>query len=215
MALAECRVGQAADMQTGVDRIVRFDVQHVLYGAALRVLRAFRNFVHLEPVAATLGREEQHGVVHCGVVDVFDEVRIARAGTLRADAVLLLCAEFGQLRAFDVAQVRDGDHHLVVGIEVLGVEFGGGEADFRAAFVAVFLFHFQQFVLDDLTADGIVGEHLFEPCNASFDFLVFLMQLFLLYVRQLCQSHIHDGLGLQVVQSEALHQRLHGRLWVS
>ena len=69
---------------------------------------------------------------------MLDEVLVTRSTALGADAAAVLRAVFGQRGALDVAHVRDGDDHVVVGIEILGVELLGGIDDLRTALVAVF-----------------------------------------------------------------------------
>ena len=82
VAFAELGVAQLAYVEAGVHGVVGHNVEHVLYGTALGVLRALGNVVHLEPVAASLGGEEEHGVVHRGGIDVLNEVGIAGSGSL-------------------------------------------------------------------------------------------------------------------------------------
>lgn len=108
-----------------------------------------RNVVDLEPVAASLFGEEEHRVVHRGHIDVFDEVFVACGARLDAHAAPVLRPVFGQRSALDIAHVRNGDDHLVVGIEIFRIELFGTHDDFRAAFVAVLLLYLQRFVLDD------------------------------------------------------------------
>ncbi len=50
---------------------------------------------------------------------MLDEVCVAGVAALGSDASAVLGAELAERRALDVAQVGDGDDHLVVGIEVL------------------------------------------------------------------------------------------------
>ena len=212
VALAEVGISQLAYVQAGIDGVVGLDVEHVLNGASLGVLCAFGQFIHLQPVAASLCREEEHRVVHRGRIDVFDEVSFACAATLGTHSAAALCAELCQRCALDVSQMRDGDYHFIIGIEVFGIELRGRKADFRAAFVAVLFLHLDQLVLDDLAAELVITQNLLEVGYAAFDFLILLMQFFLLYVGELCQAHVDDGLGLQVVEPEAFHECLYGGL---
>ena len=136
-------------------------------------------------MAASAVGEEEHGVVHGGGVDLLDEVVVPGAACLHAYASSPLCTELCQGGALDVAHVADGHHHLVVGIEVLGVELVGVGHDFRAAHVTELLLHFQQFVLDDLAAQVVVGEYLVEVLYLLHQFVILGMQLVLLQTGEL------------------------------
>ena len=175
-------------------------------GTSLRLARTLLDFVNAQPVAAAFGGEEQHRVVHRRVIDVLDEVLIARGSAFGADPAASLRAEFGQRCALDISEMTDGDHHFVIGIEVFGVEVRKVGEDFGLALVAIGFFHFQQFVLDHLLAKFGVGQDLIEVGNALLEFVVFATELFLLQTGELCQTHLDNGLGLHLVEREALHQ---------
>ena len=206
MAVDEFLIVQVLHAQVGIDSIVGVDVQQILDGASLRVLRTFGYFVHLQPVALALLGEEHHGVVHRGRIDMFYEVLIAGFGTFGAYPTTVLCTEFAQRRTLDVAHVRDGDNHLVVGVEVFGVEFLGRIHDFGAALVAVFFFHLDEFVLNDLAAELVVHQDFLQVSNLFLDFLVFGVQLVLHQACELAQTHLNDGTALYLSQLETLHQ---------
>ena len=195
-------------MEEGIDAIVGLDVEHVLDGASLRLARALLDFVDTQPVAASFGGEEQHRVVHRGMIDVLDEVLIACGSAFGSDSAASLRAEFGQRGALDVAEVADGDHHFVVGIEVLGVEVREIGQDFRFAFVAIGGFDLEQLVFDHLFAKFGIREDLIEIGNALFEFVIFGMEFLLLQAGELRQTHINNGLGLDFVEGKALHQAL-------
>ena len=120
--------------------------------------------------------------------------------------------EVGQRGTLDVAHVADGDDHLVVGIEVFGIEFLAGVDDFGAPLVAELLLHFHQFVLDDLHAKVVVAQNLLEIFYLFQQLVVFAPELLLHQVGQLAEAHFHDGLGLHLVQFEARHQAFDGGL---
>ena len=137
---------------------------------------------------------------------MLDEVAVACGTAFHADASPALGTELGQRGALDVAQMRNGDDHLVVGIEVLGVEFLSAGHDLGAALVAVLVLHLYEFVLHHLAAEAVVGEDLV----VVFDFLLqvvkLAVELLLLQTGELGQTHVHDGLRLHLVQSETLLQ---------
>ena len=51
------------------------------------------DFVDTQPVAASFGGEEQHRVVHRGMIDVLDEVLIACGSAFGSDSAASLRAE--------------------------------------------------------------------------------------------------------------------------
>ena len=206
MTLAEFRILQLADAQAVGHAVARLDLQQVLYGTPLVLLRTFGDVVHTEPVAAAALGEEHHRVVHRGHVDVLDEVAVARGTGFHADASPALGAELGQRGALDVAQMRNGDDHLVVGIEVLGVEFLSAGHDLGAALVAVLVLHLYELVLHHLAAEAVVGEDLVVVFNLLLQVVKLAVELLLLQTGELGQTHVHDGLRLHLVQSETLLQ---------
>ena len=102
--------------------------------------------------------------------------------------------------------MRDGDNHLVVGIEIFGIELFGRVYDFGLALVAIFLFDFDKFVFHYLHADGIVGQYLMIIGNHLFDVGILVSQLVLIEAGQLTDAHIHNGLRLLFAEREVLHQ---------
>ena len=204
MRLHELLVVQAAQTQQCVDRVVGLDVEHVLDGATLEVLVALGYLVALEPVAAALACEEQHGLVHRSRVDIFGEVLLACACSLRTYAAARLLAELAERCALDVAQVRYGDDNRVVRVEVFGVELVLVRLDLRAALVAVLLLHLLQVVLHHLLAKLRVAENLLEVGNLTLQLLKLGVQLVDAQAGELREAHVDDGFRLQFVEVEAL-----------
>ena len=201
---------QTLDVDVGAHLVVGLNLDDVLDGAALRAARALGNLVDLEPVAAALLREEEHRVVHRGRIDVLDEVLVARGAPLGTPAAAVLRTVLGQRRALDVAHVRDGDDHVVVGVEVLGVELLRGVDNLRAALVAVLLLDLEQLLLDNLELHADVGQHLLQVGNLLFELVALGHQLAVLEPREGAQTHLDDGRSLDVAQPEALNHRLLG-----
>ena len=147
--------------------------------------------------------------MHRGHVDMLDEIFVARRTPLGAYAAAVLRAVFGQRRTLDIAHVRDGDDHLVVGIEIFGIELLRSVDDLRAAFVAVLLLHLEQFVLDDLHLKRLALEHLIEVGDLLLQLVAFGRQFAVLQTGQRAQTHLDDRRSLQIAQAELLDQ---GRL---
>ena len=73
-------------IQISLDLVVLVYGEQVLNSAALRCAATLRYLVHLEPVAKSLLREEQHGRVHIGHIDMLYEIFLAHATALLAHA---------------------------------------------------------------------------------------------------------------------------------
>ena len=89
-------------METGIDTVVRVDIEHVLNSTPLRLTRSFFDFVNAQPVTAAFGGEEQHRVVHRGLIDVLDEVLVAGRTSLITYAAATLCTKFCERSALDI-----------------------------------------------------------------------------------------------------------------
>lgn len=106
--------------------------------------------------------------------------------------------------------MRDGDNHLVVGIEVLGIEFAGGIFDFCAAGIAETGDHFKEFVANDSAAHRVVVEHRFQKRDALLEFFIAGMEVVHFQAGELTQAHVDDSLGLRVGESETFGKLLFG-----
>ena len=74
--------------------------------------------------------------MHCGNVQMLNEILFPGCASPRPCPSPVLAAEFGQRSTLDVTHVRDSDHHLIVGIEILRIEFSCCRDYLRTAFVA-------------------------------------------------------------------------------
>ena len=100
----------------------------------------------------------------------------------------------------------DGDHDILVGIEVLGVEFVGAEGDFGASGVAVLGLHLGGLGTDDGKLLGVASEDHAAAGDELLELVVFRLELFLLQSGELAQAHLHDGGGLDLREVESGHQ---------
>ena len=75
-----------------------------------------------------------------------------------------------------------------------------------AAFVAEALAHVDEFFLDELAAHVVVAEDELEVGYEFLDLAVVVLELVLLELREVAQTHVHDGLCLLVAEGEALHE---------
>ena len=206
VAVGEFLVFEVLYVEVGLDAVFRRKGQDVLDGAAFRGLGTFRDLVDLEPEALAALCEEHQRTVHVGYIDMLDEIFVAGGAALGADAAAALRAVFGQAGALDVAVVRDGDDHVLVRVEVFGVEVFGCEGDLGAARVTVFFFQFLQLVLDDAHLHLLAFEDLLVIMDHLFKLVVFGLQLVAFQAGELAEAHLHDGVSLFDGESETFHQ---------
>ncbi len=131
-------------------------------GLAARGRGGLGNLVHLQPVDAALGAEQQNVAVRRGDEEMLDEVLFARA---RADAALAaarLVAIDVHRGALDVSGMADGDGHVRVGDQVLDLDLLDGVHDLRAALVAEFLLDLAQLADDHLLQLFLAGQDFLE-----------------------------------------------------
>ena len=208
MAAGELAVLQVLACQVGAHLVARLDIEDILQGATLRCLGAFGQLVYLELVYQAAVGEEEHRAVHRGGVYVLDEVLLAGVAASRAHAATVLGAVLAQGCALDVAHVRDGDNHVVVRVEVLGIEVAGGVVDVGLASIAIGVADFLQFLADDATTLVLVAEDELQLSDVFLDFLVFVFEFGLLQLSELAQTHIDDCLSLNLREVEALGEAL-------
>ncbi len=204
MACDKLFVAEIFGADKGLDGVVGLDVEHVLDSAAFGVFRAFGYLVDFEPVAASLLGEEEHVVVHRSGIDVLDEVFVTGVGALCTDAAAVLCAELAELCALDISAVGDGDDHVVVGIEILGIEVAGGVVYVGAACVAILVAYLDELLFDYGATHVVVREYQFESGYLLLQLVILVFELVLLQTGELTQTHLDDGRGLRVGEGETL-----------
>ena len=121
----------------GAHLLVLAERQQVDDRAALRLARAERQLVHLQPVDLADGGEEEDVVVRRGDEQVLDVVLVLQVHPHHADAAAALLAVRGHRQALDVARPRDRDHHVLLGDQVLELELALGGDDLGAAVVVL------------------------------------------------------------------------------
>ena len=93
MVVDELCIIQSLQAEECIHLVIALDVEEVLDGTALGVAVALRNLVTLQPVAAALLGEEQHGLVHGSRIDILGEVLITGTGSLRTYSTTSLLTE--------------------------------------------------------------------------------------------------------------------------
>ena len=172
----------------------------------LGVARPLGQLVRLQTVDAPLVGEEQQPVVRRGQEEVVDHVVLAQLGALDALATAVLGAVFVGLGALDEAGVRDGDDHVLLGDQILHVHLAGVRQDARAAFVAVLGHDLVEFVAHDLALALRLGQDVLIIGDPAHELVMLVQDLLRLHVGQAHQLHRQDGVGLDLVDVQELHQ---------
>ena len=111
-------------------------------------------------------------------------------------------------RALDISQVAYCDDHIIVGIEVFGVEITGHIVYLCAALVAVFVADLFEFTLDEIPADNIVAENELKTFDLFHNLVVGFMEFFLFESAESFELHIDNRLSLNVAEAESLFEPL-------
>ena len=141
---------------------------------------------------------------------MLDEVLVARRAALGAYTATVLRAVLGQRRALDIAHVRNGNYHVVVGVEIFGIELLRRVDYLRTTLVAVLLLHVEQLLLDDLHLHLDTRQNVVEILDRTLQLVALGHELLARQSYQRTQSHLDDSRRLQLRQIEARLQRLLG-----
>ncbi len=158
-----------------------------------------------------LGEEQYCVVVGC-LIHVFNEILIARVAAFSTHTTTGLSAVFAQRSAFDVAEMRDGDNHWVIGVEVFCIHLCARIHNLRTSFITVFVSHFYEFVFHHLAAHSRVVENLLQEIDCFLNLCQLTVQVVLLKISQLAQAHLYNGAGLHIIEAEAVAQTLTGHV---
>ena len=199
-------VREFARQQHGRHALALLERQDIDDVRAARRAPGLRNEVALLAVDAARVREEQNIVVRRGDEEVLDVILLlqALAGDAAAAAPLRAVGIDGQ--ALDIARVREGIAAVLFFNEVLDVDLVLDVLNFRAALVAVLIADGGQLVLEDGLDKAHIAEHALVIGDAVLQLLIFVLEFFAVEALQGLQAHVEDGLGLNVIEAEALHE---------
>ena len=142
-------------------------------------------------------------------------------GEDRLDVVLFLCrhgahalaaAALGTVLAdrqtLDIAAVGQGKDALFFFDQILNVDLIRDVLDLGLSFVAELVADGDELILQDALDLLGIGQQFFIIRDLFFQLPVFFLQLFPVESLQLNETHVADGLGLDVGEAEPLHQVL-------
>src|SRR5581483_6844584 len=202
------RLLEVARLDDRAHRFALAERQQVDDRAALRLARAERQLVHLEPVDLPDAREEQDVVVRRGDEQMLDVVLVLQVHPHHADAAAPLLAIRGDREALDVAGAGDRDHHVLFRDQVFELELLLGGDDLGAAVVAaaVDALQLEQLLLDQ-RVDLLLGtEQVAELLDALLLVAVVLLDARALERSEGAQAQLEDRRRLAFAQIELLHQ---------
>ncbi len=142
-----------------------------------------------------------------GDEEVLDHVVGPELCAADALAATVLAAVVVDARALDVPAARDRDHHLLLGDEVLHAHVAvEAEHDLRAPVVAVLVGDLLQLGADDLALHGGRRQDVLVLGDALLELGRLVLDLLALEGGEAAELHLEDGVGLQFVDVEQLHQ---------
>ena len=197
-------------MEHGLYALARLHLNDVDDVHTLGGLAAFRDLIALLAVDLAGVGKEQNIVVGRRGEHVHHRVLLTGGDALLAHAALTLSGVFGHRRALDVAVLRQGEDALLLLDQVLDVQLVLHILDLGLAVVAELVGNGGQLLLEDGLHQSLVAEDTQEVGDLLLQLLVLGLELLPVKTLQRLQAHIQNGLGLHVVQPEALHQVLLG-----
>ena len=104
--------------------------------------------------------------------------------------------------------VGNRDDHIVISVEVFGVEFLSRVDDLAATLVTILLLDLKELFADELCTQFLVSEEGLQALDLLHQGSVLFLQLLTLQTGEGTQTHIHDGTRLDEREGEALHELL-------
>ena len=108
--------------------------------------------------------------------------------------------------------MRYRDHHILVGIEVLRIEFLCRKSDFSPPRITVLLLHLKGLVLDDTHLELLVRKDILAVSDELHELVILALELLPLESCELTQTHLHDRRRLYIGESECSHELVLGIL---
>ena len=210
------RLAVVAGRDHGADRLLLPERQQVDDRAALRLARAQRQLVDLQPVDLADVREEQDEVVRRGHEQVLDVVLVLHLHPHHADAAAALLAVRGDGQALDVARACDRDDHVLLGDHVLQLERVLAHHDLGAPVVGacVHLLDLEQLLANERVDAGRVAQDRAQLGDPFLEVGVLGLDLLAREAGQSREAKVEDRLRLDLGEAELAHQPAARRLRV-
>ena len=109
----------------------------------------------------------------------------------------------------------NGDDHVLVGVEILGVEFIGRRYDLGPAGISVFFLEFLSLLLDKCILQRLVGQECREFLDQGHHRIIVCTQFLTVHTGELSQTHLHDGTCLYLSETKLRTQSIAGILTAS
>ena len=162
--------------------------------------------VGLQAIHAPEVGEEQNPVVRRGHKEVPDDVVLLELSPADALPATLLVAVEIHLGALGIPCRRNGGDDVLPRDEVLFGDIVGSSDDLRAAVVTVVVDDLLELVAHNLPLALRPGQDVLEVGDGEFEFLQLVDNLLPLQGRELAQPHPQNGVGLELVDIEEVHQ---------
>ena len=197
-------------MKHGLHPLTLLDLQNIDEVGTLGGLAGFGDLIALLPVDFTGIGKEQDMIVGRGGKHIHHRILFPGGDALLAHAALGLSGILADGGPLDVARLRQSKDALLLLNEVLNVDLVLHVLNLGLAVIAELFGNGGQFFLQDLTHQTFVGQHPVEVSDPLLQLLVLALQLLPVQALQRLQAHIQNGLCLNIVQTEALHELLLG-----
>ena len=195
-------LGELLHGQERRDLLVAFELDEIDDRLALAARSDVGDFVDLQPVhPAAIGEDHDVGVGR-GHEEVADVVLFARAHADPPLAAAALRAVGRDRRPLDVAGVRDGDRHVLVGDQVLDPQLAALVDDFGAPLVAELFAHRLQLADHELDQQFLAREDRAQPFDRLHQLDELVEDLLPLEAGQALELHVEDRLGLELGEHE-------------
>ena len=197
-------------MKHGLHPLTLLDLQNVDEVGALGGLAGLGDLIALLPVdLAGIGKEQDMIVGRSGK-HIHHRILFPGGDALLAHAALGLSGILADGSPLDVARLRQSKDALFLLNEVLNVDLVLHVLDFGLAVIAELLGNGGEFFLQNLTHKAFIGQHTVKVSDPLFQLLVLALQFLPVQTLQRLQAHIQNGLRLNIIQTEALHELLLG-----
>ena len=143
---------------------------------------------------------------------MLDEVLIPRRAALDAYTSPVLRPVFSERSPLDISEMRDSNHHILIRIEVLRIEFLGRHRYLRTSRITELLFQFHRLLLDNLHLPVITCKDLLTETDEFHQFVKLVLEFLPLKASELAEPHLHNSRSLRFCKAIACNEFISGIL---